>query len=342
MAKKLQDLTGYVDAADFGLSPSKTGLQNADAMTAAIAYAAANGYHVHIPKGTFNITQFTFKNQVSLRGAGMQLTKFVGTQAVPMLTNQKADNADLWHGQNAQIGIRDMSFDGNNIATWGWDLDFQAFFKHENLGFQRFTQGGVNLIGHLLGQYNNLQFYSMPRAVVLNKHQPDIHELSFQPNFLVFNYCVFSDITQKPFYASQGAGILINRGDFENCGNDDSQGNNGLMEFMSMCDESGEGLGVTIRECWAERNGGYFVKSTAGDWAGWGFAGSRGTIVKIDSCNIGMGAIINNDQKFILQDTRLNPLSPVQTNGANAITYIRGGGVEAHTETNGGQFVVQY
>lgn len=134
----------YGDVQRYGWSASNTGAQNATALAAAALVWASGGPHIHIPAGTFNLTQFVIPagRGLIIEGEGQTPTKLVHSTGGSMIV-LGADDIQSFQ-------LRNIKLEPSATTTRLIDIsgDYQAsHFEWHDVELHQGTSGNTTCIG---------------------------------------------------------------------------------------------------------------------------------------------------------------------------------------------------
>lgn len=323
----------YVFAETAGVSESNTGVQNLTIINNLIDTHKTKGATIILPIGNIKIAgTIQLWASVSLVGAlrGRDGEMSGGT----ILTATTSDvminvqgNTDVTN--NTAQTISDMQLNGANIATKGIYIgEGLAFFTVENMYIHRFTQVCIHTVGALIYIMRNLRVGTAPTGLWLQRTP------AFQCNHIRFDMCQFYGITGVACILNGGGQVVFEQCDWEQNGTtgNANSGNMTIDGFSPL----GEGIDVTLNNCWSEYiNGGFWMKIGTSV----GVTTIRDTMLWRLSGTAAKGVINNGAKLLITGSTKINDFPvDIETN-SNGQSRVDGfAQINTHTENSGGTY----
>lgn len=323
----------FVFAETAGVSATNTGAQNLSIINNLIETNKTKGATIILPVGVLQIAgTIELWSTVSLVGSlrGRVGTTVGGTilkaTTSDIMINVKR-NVDATNDTAQTFG--NMQLDGANVATKAIYVgEGLAFFTFENMDIKRFTQVCIHTVGALIYTMRNLRVGVAPTGLLVQRTP------AFQCNHIRFDMCQFYGITGVACVLSGGGQVVFEQCDWEQNGTTGNT-NSGNMTIDGFS-PSGEGIDVTLNNCWSEYiNGGFWMRinnsagvTTIRDTMFWRLSGTAPK------------GIINNGAKVLLTgSTKISDFTTDIETTANGQTRADGfTTISTHSESTGGTY----
>jgi len=233
----------YFNVVDYGATGN--GVTNDTAgVQAAINAAHAAGGVVWFPEGTYLCDPLTMYFNVTLVGAGINISILMAHAAGSLL------NYGVPAALTLTMPIRDLTIHGSGVGTIGVDLAGGYYFQMERVAVFSFTSYGCRFRAVLASQLDNCIINA--NAVGVYDTLLAIGGVNIHANLVRINDTVISANTSWGIDYQQGDLLVLNSVDMEVNGTA-ANPNTGAVRFAP----SDEGLGIQINDSWFEVNKGF-------------------------------------------------------------------------------------
>ncbi len=212
------------------------------AVRAAVAAAGAGGV-VLFPPGTFRVGSIEWSQNVTLRGAGADVSVLKSNAAETMLT-LAADRVTHVNGV-----VRDLTLDGAFQAPQGLCFRHAARFFLDRVIVQNFTTRGLDVVGSLVFQATRCQILNCGIGI------EGATSPGADANLVALRDCVITSNRRCGVRWRSGSMLLLDGCDLEDNGTagDDAAS---ALHVSGLCAAS-EGIGLVVDRCWFEGNHGH-------------------------------------------------------------------------------------
>lgn len=205
------------------------------------AIAAASGGEIVFAAGVYSCEGLNLQAQTSLRGTMKDETILKSRTATTLMTLNSATVAE------ALLTISNLTLDANSIGTIGLRVNNFSRFSVRDCKIQGFTAQGVYFHGALLSQLVRCEIKNCLVGFDADADQSP-------PNAIALRDCSIGGSQQFAIRLRQGAMIVIDGCDIENCG---SAGNAATRAVdIADMDTTGLGIACVISNTWFEDNHG--------------------------------------------------------------------------------------